>query len=340
MTMRAFLLAITGATFAFCSMTAMATGIQSASNQSVIAQILQKAQQERSSQSQQNQVAAQAAFQKDMQSVDAQSVSPSTEYPGFLKQASSSAFSKVVRNTTPMTPSQIETLHGMINTSKQAVATFPGTPPKPTSSSVLVHLAPGSSPPVIRLRNGYVTAVLFLDATGQPWPIHAYDIANSSLFNIHWDQKSNILLIQAKSAYQQANLAVMLKGLNTPVMITLIPGQVAVDYRVDMRIPRMGPQALAASVETLPGTADPRLLNVLDGIPPEGSKALTVSQMGTSAWIQGKSMFLRTPLTLLSPSFQASVSSSSGMHAFEVTPSPVILVMEHGKITKLLIKGF
>lgn len=262
------------------------------------------------------------------------------QYPGFLKQASANSFAKVVRNTVPMTPHQIITLHKLINNSKHAVATYPGTPPKPTSSSEMVDLSPGAPPPVIRLREGYITSVVFLDATGQPWPIHAYDLGNSALFGIQWDQKGNTLLIQAKSTYQQGNLAVMLKGLNTPIMITLIPGQQVMDYRIDMRIPRLGPDAVSAQSQDLPQTADPRLLNVLDGIPPNGATRLTTSQMGTDAWLMGNTMFVRTSLRLLSPSFTSSISSNSGMHAYQVAPSPVLLVMQHGKIKKIAIKGF
>lgn len=262
------------------------------------------------------------------------------QYPGALSDIGNSAFAKVVRNTTPMTPDQIRLLHDVLDQSQRAVAQPAGTPPKPTSSSVLIHLEPGSTPPVIRLRDGYVTSVVFVDATGQPWPIAAYDLGNPKLFNIHWDQKGNTLMVQAATGYQEGNLAVLLKGLNTPVMITLIPGQQAVDYRVDMRVPRLGPNALAVNAFSAPQSADPRLLDVLDGIPPNGFTSLVVSEVGSSAWYQGNTMFLRTPLIVLSPSWTATISSDDGMHAYELQPSPVILVMEHGKITKLKVKGF
>ncbi|MDF1796610.1 MAG: DotH/IcmK family type IV secretion protein [Coxiellaceae bacterium] len=260
-------------------------------------------------------------------------------YPGDLKQISEKAFANIVRNTTPMTPDQIRLLHLMLDKTKRATSESPGVPPKATSSSVQVNMAPGAAPPVIRLRNGYVTSVVFIDATGQPWPIAAYDLGNSKLFNIHWDQKGNTLMIQSNTDYQQGNLAVILRGMNAPVMITLIPGQQAVDYRLDMRIPRLGPNALSTNT-SLPSTGDPRLLNVLDGIAPTGAKQLQLSMVGSEAWVQGNVMFLRTPLAVLSPSWTATVRSDDGMHAYEMQPAPVILVMQHGKISKLTVKGF
>ncbi len=260
-------------------------------------------------------------------------------YPGDLKKISQEAFAKVVRNQVSMTPDQINLLHSMLDKSQRAAAQPPGVPPKATSSSILVDLAPGATPPVIRLRDGYVTSVVFVDATGQPWPIAAYDLGNPKRFNIHWDQKGNTLMIQASSTYQRGNMAVLLRGMNTPVMMTLIPGQQAVDYRLDVRIPRLGPNALTTST-SLPGTGDPRLLNVLDGIPPTGSKQLRLSMMGSQAWLAGTVMFLRSPLAVLSPSWTATVRSDDGMHAYEMQPAPVILVMEHGKIKKMMVKGF
>ena len=157
---------------------------------------------------------------------------------------SQEAFAKTARQMMPLTPEQIKTLRYLFDQSQKAAAADPGDkPPKPTSSSVMVNLSPGSAPPVIRLRAGYITSLVFLDATGEPWPIQAYDLGNPKSFNIRWDQKSNTLMVQAMESYQAGNLAVMLKDHNTPVMITLMPGQQEVDYRVDLRLPGLGPNA-------------------------------------------------------------------------------------------------
>ena len=54
------------------------------------------------------------------------------------------------------------------------------------------------------------------------------------------EQGGNTLLIQSSTMFKEGNLAVILQGLNTPIMITLLPGQQAVDYRVDIQVPRVG----------------------------------------------------------------------------------------------------
>ena len=252
---------------------------------------------------------------------------------------SQEAFAKMIRNLMPLTPDQIRTLRYLFDQSKRAATTYPGgTPPKPTSSSAYVNLDPGATPPVVRLRKGFVTSLVFVDATGAPWPIKAYDLGNPQSFNIQWDQKGNTLLVQAMDSYKTGNLAVILKGQNTPVMITLVPGQKQVDYRVDLRLPGLGPNA-SPITSGLPNTGDPKLLSVLNGIPPQGAKELEVEGGPVRAWAVGNKIFLRTRLTVLSPSWVSTMSSPDGMNVYEITRTPVVLASHRGKIVQLTIQG-
>lgn len=252
---------------------------------------------------------------------------------------SQEAFSNTVRNMMPLSPDQIRTLRYLFDQSQRAAATYPGAlPPKPTSSSVIVNLSPGATPPVIRLRAGYISSLVFLDSTGEPWPISAYDLGNPKSFNIQWDQKGNTLLVQALDSYQAGNLAVMLKDHDTPVMLTLFPGQQEVDYRVDLRVPGLGPNAVPM-VSGLPAVESPKLLDFLNGVPPSGAKQLHVVGGPAQAWVIGKHMIIRTPLTLLSPSWVASMSSPDGTHVYELIRTPVVLASERGKIIQLKIEG-
>ncbi len=249
------------------------------------------------------------------------------------------AFANTVRNMMPLSPNQIKTLRKMFNKSQQAATTYPGTPPRPTSRSIFVSLAPGSTPPIVRLRQGFVTSLVFLDSTGQPWPIEAEDLGNPKAFNVQWNRKGNTLLVQALERYKAGNLAVMLKGEDTPIMVTLMPGQQAVDYSVQLRVPGMGPNA-KPQFSGLPSSTNPVLLNFLDGVPPSGSKTLTVYGGGrTQAWEYQHHVFLRTRLTVISPSWLGSMSSPSGMHVFEMTKAPIVLASFRGKIVRLKIKG-
>lgn len=248
------------------------------------------------------------------------------------------AFSNVAHNLMPLSPEQIKTLHYLLNRSRQAAAEFPGVPPKATSSTVIVNLSPGSAPPVVRLQQGYVTSLVFVDSTGAPWPIAAYDLGDPSAFNIQWNKKSNTLLVQARAHYQSGNLAVQLKGLDTPVMITLMPGQQVVDYRVDLRVPGTGPNASHVT-NSAPSSANPLLLNILDGIPPDGSHQHKVTGGDADVWKLGDHLYIRTRLTVLSPGWIAKMQSADGMQAYEIPETPVILASDQGNIVQLEIQG-
>ena len=268
------------------------------------------------------------------------SPSPSENTPAVNNEKlSDQAFANMTSSMLPLTPKQIEELHQMYNESRRAVANYPGVPPKPTSSSVVPDLSPGATPPVIRLAAGFITSMDFLDSTGQPWPISAVDVGDPQSFNVQWDHKGNTLLIQAMNAYKPGNLAVMLQGLDTPVMFTLLPGQTAVDYRVDIRVPQLGPNANVSLISGLPSASSPELLNALDGIPPANSKALEVNGGDAQVWQVGNKLYLRTRMTLLSPSWISTMSSSDGTHAYLLEQAPILLVLDHGKITRLEIKG-
>tara|TARA_B100000683_G_scaffold274307_1_gene322090 strand:- start:578 stop:1504 length:927 start_codon:yes stop_codon:yes gene_type:complete len=267
-------------------------------------------------------------------------------------QVADPAFDKTKRALFPLSPDQIHELRYEYNRTKQASEVTEKVPPKPVASAIVVNLSPGSTPPVVRLASGFVTSLIFLDSSGEPWPIKAYDIGDPQAFNIQWkpstpdEEKSgesmgNTMLIQSSSMYRQGNLAVMLRGLNTPIMLTLIPGQRVVDYRLDVQVPGLGPLGNSKEMTSLPTEANPDLLNVLNNIPPVGGKALSVSGADGHAWLAGNTLYLRTPLTLISPSWVSTMSSSDGLvHAYTLTPASVLLALHHGKLVKLKVKGF
>lgn len=250
------------------------------------------------------------------------------------------AFEGVTEQLFPLTPEQILRIKQMYQTIEQANTATAGTPPKPIATSQIVNLSPGSTPPVIRLSQGFVSSLVFLDSTGAPWPISAYDLGDPTAFNIQWDKTGNTLMIQANKLYTYGNIAVRLQGLNTPVMMTLIPGQKAVDYRVDLRVQGYGPNTKNLPMDNgLPPSASDVLLHVLDGVPPAGSARLIVSGGDARAWLLNGKMFVRTNLTILSPGWLGSMTSADGMHAYEMQKSPVLLVSWHGKVMQLKVEG-
>jgi intracellular multiplication protein IcmK len=286
------------------------------------------------------------AAQSSMPASDPNPLDPKKlfEQPSINDQV---AFDAVTKQALPMTPAQIRKLKQMMTVTQKAAAASPGTPPRPVTSSLLVRLAPGSTPPVIRLAQGFITSLVFVDSSGNKWPIEGYDIGNPNSFNIQWQNSSNTLLVQATSMYNYGNLAVKLKGLTTPVMLTLIPGQRVVDYRVDLHVPGLSPTTKKIPGESLPSPASNTLLSVLNGVPPENAKTLQViggrcdASLGNcQAWSVGSKLYLRIPMTILSPAWNATMKSSDGMIAYEMQKTPSLLVSDYGKTKQLKIEGF
>lgn len=251
------------------------------------------------------------------------------------------AFNALMQQNMPLTPQQVVKLRQLIDISQRAASTPPTIPPKPVSTTIVINLAPGTTPPAIRLAKGYVSSLVFVDSTGAPWPIAAYDIGDPKLVNIQWDGKSNILLMQAANPYIDGNIVIRLVGLMTPLTLELVSGQRVVDFRTDIHVSGLGPNTKDLPAGNgLPPGASPLLLSVLDGIAPPGGKLLTVKGGDCQAWSLGDKMYLRTRLTLLSPGWVGKMVSPDGMYAYELQKSSSVLVSQYGEPIELKIEGF
>jgi len=254
---------------------------------------------------------------------------------------STTAFNAMLQQNMPLTPRQVVQLHQQIDLSQRAAAIPANVPPKPVSTTLMVNLAPGTTPPAVRLAQGYVSSLVFVDSTGAPWPIAAFDIGNPKAVSLQWDGKGNILLIQAISPYSDGDIVVRLVGLATPITLEIVSGQRVVDYRVDIHVSGIGPNTKDLPIGTaLPNGANQLLLGVLDGVPPAGSKLLSVPGSDSEAWLLGETIYLRTRLTVLSPGWVGKMVSPDGMQAYELPKTSSVLVSRYGEPAELKIEGF
>jgi intracellular multiplication protein IcmK len=257
------------------------------------------------------------------------------------------AYSEVESSLSPMTAEQLKSIKKLYKKINKLAILDEDVAPTPMFSSLVVDLQPGSAPPAIRIAPGYVSSLLFVDETGAPWPIRAYDVGDPTSFNIVWNNSSddesslaNTLLIQSMSLYKDGNLVVLLQGLNTPVVLSLIPGQREIDYRVDIQVPGQGPFA-KPEANMYNKTTSPALTSVINNIAPPGSKLLKVSGGQAKAWLFGDTMYVRTNLPVVSPAWISTMKGASGtVSAYELPKSPVILVMDNGRLRKLTVEGF
>jgi intracellular multiplication protein IcmK len=254
---------------------------------------------------------------------------------------SEKAFDMLLHQNMPLRPDQVVQLRQQVDMSQRAASIPPTVPPKPVSTTIMINLAPGSAPPAIRLAQGYVTSLVFVDSTGAAWPIAAYEIGNPKATNIQWDGKSNILMLQAVSPYSDGNLVIRLANLPTPITLELISGQRVVDFRVDLHVAGVGPNAKELPTSSnLPGVANNVLLSILDGVAPPGGKSLSVKGGDCQGWLVGDKMYLRTRFNVLSPGWVGKMTSSDGMQAYELPRSSSILISRYGEPVELKVEGF
>ncbi|MBT4963104.1 MAG: hypothetical protein HON32_02895 [Francisellaceae bacterium] len=249
------------------------------------------------------------------------------------------AFQQLIDKTFPLRPTEIVRLHEQLEKSKEAVSRPVLPPPHPVSSTMPIDLSPGATSPVVRLAKGFVTSLVFVDATGQPWPIADYTIGNATDFTIQWDNKTNTLFVQSNKNYVHTNLALRMAELDAPIVISFVTNQKEIDYRLDMQLQARGPNAVMPITRELPRVTPQYLVSALDGIPPNGARQLKVSGIKADAWLFNGKMLLRTKYPLLSPAWSSTISSVDGTKVYQIATTPSILVSVDGNPIYATITG-
>jgi len=257
------------------------------------------------------------------------------------KKIEDQIFNQAIDTILPMSPEEIRKMFDAFKVVRQSIET-PITDPTPIVRVETVSLDPSQVPPIIRTAPGRVTTLTVLDSTGAPWPIQ--DVSWAGEFQVTPPEEGgNVVRITPKTAHRMGNISMRLVDLITPVTFTLNTGEDVVDYRFDARIPKPGPLAKVPLIEhgglkTVVGT-DENLVQMLDGTPPSGAEKLKVEGTDgrSSAWRMSGRMYLRTPLTLLSPAWSSSVASADGMNVYVLNNTPVVLLSDEGRVVRASI---
>jgi intracellular multiplication protein IcmK len=246
------------------------------------------------------------------------------------------SFDRASSGLLPLTPDQIRDFMHRVEITQEASVPPSSGPPKGKVSVNTLSLDPGIEPPQVNLAAGYVTTITVVDATGEPWPI--MDVGVGGNFEVTPTQSgSHVVRLMPLSRYGTGNLSVLLKDLPTPVIFRLNVGDHTVDMRYDARIPKLGPNAKIPLIERPRLEAGDRdIIMILDNAPPSDAKRMKISGLDarTMAWSLNNKVFVRTPLTLLSPAWNASVSSADGMKVYEIGDAPVLLMSDNGAMIR------
>lgn len=254
------------------------------------------------------------------------------------KKLEEDAFDMALRTLLPMKPGQIRKTLDAFKDSREAAET-PIVVPEPKQEVQIASLDTRDAPVVVKTSPNYVTTVTLLDQTGAPWPI--MDVSWAGAFMVTPPEEGgHVIRITPQSAHGAGNISIRMVDMITPITMQLRTGLDTVHYRLDVRLPRPGPLAKTPIIEsggikTVAGRDD-QMVGILDGIAPGGAEKLKVEGVDgrTSVWKVADKMYLRTPLTLLSPGWDSSMSSAEGMNVYTLAKAPVILLSDEGRMVR------
>lgn len=249
------------------------------------------------------------------------------------------AFDQALRTLLPLRPGEIRTLLEHFDRTIESTQLPVHPYPRPELTVQNVSLDPGVLPLTVKMAYGYVTTISMLDASGQPWPIE--DMSWVGEFKIQEstvDTTTHMIRVSPESAFAHGNISMRLAGLNAPVILTFETNRDLVHYRFDAILPKMGPSATTPLIDTgvTLVSGDPDMSIALGGVVPGDAEILDVSGVDgrTTAYIYNGLTYVRTPLTLLSPGWNSSVTSADGTKIYALEGTPVILLSDRGRMVR------
>ena len=238
----------------------------------------------------------------------------------------------------PYTLEQVQRIQGLERAQRRARA-FARPVPRQGVRSIALALEAARPVPVIRAAQGYVTALVFLDLTGAPWPVSrvlmrpAFRVADDAADAA--GQARHIVYIAPQGAFDHGNVTVELAGLDLPVSLAVLvdDGEPA-DFRVAIRVPLPGPGADPRAFGR-PGrfhAGDPLLALFGTGEPPAGARRLTVTggDARDRAWRYQDHLYLKTPAPLLAPGPLGLERGPDGDWIYELVDTPFAVINRDG----------
>ena len=239
---------------------------------------------------------------------------------------------------TQLTPGEIGALRDR-NRDTQKALTYPSyettPPPMGQRREIQVSPSPNSPPYPLTLWKGMVTAITFLDRTGNPWPV-LHVARDPSAFALNGDgctsggssksdmpsgegERITTITVMPCAFWSWGNIVVSLDGMTAPIIFQVQSGgqanyATAVDMGVTVRLPGSSPMrpqrpaGYAAAPDDASGfRPDAALSDFLNGTPPKAARAARVIGGGgdVAAWIYGGALYLRGSFTVVNPVHQA-----------------------------------
>lgn len=193
----------------------------------------------------------------------------------------------------------------------------------------------------IRISASTTTTLVFTDEAGNPWKIIDEAIPSALAKGRRNGHMLTLLPPEGDgSLFGTGTLNIILDGGRGAIAFGLRSGlSKEIDAIVNIRVEGKNPSAPVVTMGT--GTTldnDPYFLNFLDGVPPDGAKALKTSSKLVEAWSFRGAVYVRTRLALHSPEFQLRSGSATGQVVYRFASNPSIVnAIDEGRVIPILL---
>lgn len=202
----------------------------------------------------------------------------------------------------------------------------------------------------IYLSPNYVSTLLIFDKMGAPWPIDKYVLGLSEQVYNDNIRTNTLVLSSKKSNYGKTNLVLSLKGLDTPIILSVEITPYKVDYKTEVRLNSFGPDSQPTvfknnnDLSYMGKFAKEDFYSMLDGITPPNGKYIKrpTSLDGVEAWANGKTLYIRTKDILISPSLLPSeyskMQAADGTYLYTIPNISVLVLSRNGQPVQVKVE--
>ena len=238
----------------------------------------------------------------------------------------------------PLKPQYIARVRDKVESQEAAAQIKPGAGNdlgKPQIFQVSTNPVSEFTHPVVNIGLNMITSLVITDQRGKIWPVDAFTIGNNTDFKVTWpNNKGGVLLIQGLKPYKETNIALMLRGVDVPVMVTLLTGQ---KKWSDINYLRVFNNASTDDNTEAAENIPQYLVDLLANIAPDDAKPLAISgaSSSTKIWSYHGNYIMRTPDTLLSPQWRFHTENDGGakkVNVYEIPPASHVLLNNTGGI--------
>lgn len=242
-----------------------------------------------------------------------------------------------------LTPEQIKDY--IARKAQEEIASDYGPPPKIKAKTFTVSPGPGYRSPLVTVAPRYWGSIVFVDATGAPWPILHQAAGNPQVLPIAKPEglePGNQLQVTAMYRKGYGNVMVTLQGLPDPLEVRLEANHKVATNPVTIRVDRVGPLASPMVMpERVSPTVSPDAEDFLNRVPPAGAEGVTLNGAlpgEIMAWRYKGSLWLRTPRHVRWPAAE-DVTSQAGIRVYRLPDEPMVIISRDGHDITLQVQN-